>query len=125
LDDGVLIKDNHLALAGGVRRAVELARGALSHLLKIEVEVGNGSQLREAITSHADVIMLANMSLDEVRESVKSIREQSPGTMIEVSGRMTLENVRQFADCGVDLISVGAITQSVAAVEISLKVRPL
>ena len=125
LYDGILIKDNHLALAGGVRRAVELARGAVSHLMKIEVEVGNRSQLREAITSRADVIMLGNMSLEEIKESVKSIREQSPGTIIEVSGGVTLENVRLFADCGVDLISVGAITHSVAAVEISLKIRPL
>lgn len=125
LDDGVLIKDHHIALAGGVRRAVELARSAVSHLMKIEVEVGNGSQLREAITSRADVIRLGNMSLEEIRESVKSVREQSPGTIIEVSGGVNLENVRQFADCGVDLISVGAITQSVTAVDISLKIGPL
>ncbi len=125
LDDGVLIKDNHIALAGGVKRAVELARSAVSHLMKIEVEVGNGSQLREAIAARADVIMLGNMSLDEIRESVKLIREQTPGTIIEISGGVTLENVRQFADCGVDLISVGAITRSATAVDISLKTRPL
>jgi len=89
------------------------------------VEVGNGSQLREAITARADVIMLSNMSLDEIRESVKLIREQRPGTIIEVKGGVNLDNVRQFADCGVDLISVGAITHSVAAVDIRLKTRPL
>jgi nicotinate-nucleotide pyrophosphorylase (carboxylating) len=125
LDDGVLIKDNHIALAGGVRRAVELARRAVSHLMKIEVEVSNQAQLREAITAAADVIMLDNMPVDEVRESVKMIREQAPGAIIEVSGGINLENVRSYAECGVDLISTGAITHSVAAVDVSLKIRPL
>lgn len=125
LDDGVLIKDNHIALAGGVRRAVEFARRAAPHLMKIEVEVGNQSHLREAIAAHADVIMLGNMNVDEIRESVKLIREQLPGAIIEVSGSVNLDNVREFAECGVDLISVGAITQSAIAVDISLKTRPL
>lgn len=125
LDDGVLIKDNHIALAGGVRRAVELARRAVSHLMKIEVEVSNQAQLREAITAAADVIMLDNMPVDEVRESVKMIREQAPGAIIEASGGINLENVRSYAECGVDIISTGAITHSVAAVDISLKIRPL
>jgi len=125
LDDGVLIKDNHIALAGGARRAVELARNAVPHLMKIEVEVANSSQLREAIAARADVIMLDNMSVDEIRESVKLIRDQVPGVLIEVSGGVSLENVRAFAECGVDLISVGAITHSAAAVDISLKIRPL
>ena len=125
LDDGVLIKDNHIALAGGVRRAVELARHAVTHLMKIEVEVGNTSQLRDAIAVRADVIMLDNMSVDEVRESAKLIREQAPEAIIEVSGGVNLENARQFAECGVDLISVGSITHSAPAVDISLKTRPL
>jgi nicotinate-nucleotide pyrophosphorylase (carboxylating) len=125
LDDGVLIKDNHIALAGGVRRAVELARNSVPHLMKIEVEVANNSQLREAIAARADVIMLDNMAVDEIRESVKLIRDQAPGVLIEVSGGVTIDNVRAFAECGVDLISVGAITHSAAAVDISLKIRPL
>ncbi|HXU09087.1 MAG TPA: carboxylating nicotinate-nucleotide diphosphorylase [Blastocatellia bacterium] len=125
LDDGVLIKDNHIALAGGVRRAVELARHSASHLMKIEVEVANQSQLREALAAPADVIMLDNMALEEARESVKLIRDNNPEISIELSGRVTLENVREFAECGVDLISVGAITHSAPAVDISLKIRPL
>jgi nicotinate-nucleotide pyrophosphorylase (carboxylating) len=125
LDDGVLIKDNHIALAGGVRRAIELARRAVSHLMKIEVEVTNQAQLREAITATADVIMLDNMPVDEVRESVKMIREQAPGAIIEASGGINLENVRSYAECGVDLISTGAITHSVAAIDVSLKIGPL
>jgi len=125
LDDGVLIKDNHIALAGGVKRAVELARQSASHLMKIEVEVASQSQLREALAAPADVIMLDNMSLEEARESVKLIRDQNAGISIELSGNVSLENVREFAECGVDLISVGAITHSAPAIDISLKIRPL
>jgi nicotinate-nucleotide pyrophosphorylase (carboxylating) len=125
LDDGVLIKDNHIALAGGVRRAIELARRAVPHLMKIEVEVQNQSQLREAIASRADVIMLDNMSVEEIRQSVELIREKAPYAVIEVSGGVKLETVRQFAECGVDLISVGAITHSATAVDISLKIAAL
>src|SRR5262245_31915574 len=125
LDDGVLIKDNHIAVAGGVRRAVELARRAVPHLLKIEVEVCNQPHLREAVAAGADVIMLDNVSPDDIPGYVKLIREQRPQTIVEVSGGIRLENVRQFAECGVDLISVGAITHSVNAVDISFKIRPL
>lgn len=125
LDDGVLIKDNHIALAGGVKRAVELARRAVPHLMKIEIEVGNQPQLREAIAAGVEVIMLDNMTPDEVRESVKLLRDQAPLTTIEVSGGVNLDNVRQYAETGVDLISVGAITHSAPTVDISLKIRPL
>ena len=125
LDDGVLIKDSHIPLAGGVRRAIELARRGVPHLMKIEVEVANQQHLREAIAAHADVIKLDNMGMDEIRESVKMIREQAPGVLIGVSGRVTLENVSEFAACGVDLISVDAITHLATAVDISLKTKPL
>jgi nicotinate-nucleotide pyrophosphorylase (carboxylating) len=125
LDDGVLIKDNHIALAGGVRRAIEFARRSVSHLLKIEVEVASQSQLKEAIDSRADVIMLDNMSLDEIRQSVRLIREQAPSVTVEVSGNVSLETIRPVAECGVDLISVGAITHSATAVDISMKLTPL
>lgn len=125
LDDGVLIKDNHIALAGGVRRAIEMARRAVTHLMKIEVEVQNQSQLREAIASRADVIMLDNMEVEEIRRSVEVIREKAPYAIIEVSGGVRLETVREFAECGVDLISVGAITHSATAIDISLKIAAL
>jgi nicotinate-nucleotide pyrophosphorylase (carboxylating) len=125
LDDGILIKDNHIALTGGVRRAIELARAGAPHLMKIEVEVANSDQLRDAIAARADVIMLDNMTPNAIRESVALVRDQVPGTIVEVSGGINLENVRQFAECGVDLISVGAITHSAPAVDISLKIKPV
>lgn len=125
LDDGVLITDSHIPLAGGVRRAVELARRRVPHLMKVAVEVANQQQLREAIDAGADVMKLANMQLEEIRESVKLIRDQARSSIIEVSGAISLDNVSEFAACGVDLISVEAITRSAADVDISLKTRPL
>ena len=125
LDDGVLIKDNHIALAGGVRRAITLARASVSHLMKIEVEVANQSQLREAISAGADVIMLDNMSPVEVTQCVALTRSEAPGVLIEASGSVRLETVRELAECGVDLISVGAITHSAGSIDISLKIASL
>jgi nicotinate-nucleotide pyrophosphorylase (carboxylating) len=125
LDDGVLIKDNHIALAGGVRRAIELARQTAHHLLKIEVEVANRTQLGEALAAKADVIMLDNMTADELRECVKIARNTSPDIILEASGGVNLSTVRQIAECDVDLISVGAITHSATAIDISLKIAPI
>jgi nicotinate-nucleotide pyrophosphorylase (carboxylating) len=125
LDDGVLIKDNHIALAGGVRRAIEYARETAHHLMKIEVEVANQTQLREALEAKAEVIMLDNMSPDELRECVKIIRDDAPDIIVEASGGVNLNTVREIAETGVDLISVGALTHSATAVDISLKIVPV
>jgi nicotinate-nucleotide pyrophosphorylase (carboxylating) len=125
LDDGVLIKDNHIALAGGVRRAIDFARRSVSHLMKIEVEVANRNQVQEAIAAHADVIMLDNMTPDQIRDCVQLIRAEAPHVIIEVSGGINLDRVRELAECGVDMISVGAITHSAVAVDISLKIAAL
>ena len=125
LDDGVLIKDNHIALAGGVRRAIEYARQTAHHLMKIEVEVANQNQLREALNARADVIMLDNMTTEQLRESVQIIREARPETVIEASGGVNLTTVREIAETGVDLISVGAVTHSATTIDISLKIAPL
>ena len=122
LDDGVLIKDNHIALAGGIKRAVELARNAASHLLKVEVEVSSLVQAREAFEARADVIMLDNMSAPDIAAAVRLIREHAPDTIIEASGNITLDSVRDVAEAGVNLISVGAITHSARAVDISMKI---
>ncbi len=125
LDDGVLIKDNHIALAGGVKRAIELARQSVTHLMKIEVEVANQSQMKEALAAKADVIMLDNFQPDDIRRAVQVIRAEAPGTVIEISGGVSLSTVRELAECGADLISVGAITHSATAVDISMKITPL
>ena len=125
LDDGVVIKESHLAIAGGIRRAIELARRGVPHLMKIEIEVSNQSQVREAVAGGADVVRFDNMHIDEIRESAKWVRDEAPGVVIAVAGGVGLDNVREIAQCGVDLISIGEITQSVTTVDILLKTRPI
>ncbi|MGI9106537.1 MAG: carboxylating nicotinate-nucleotide diphosphorylase [Pyrinomonadaceae bacterium] len=123
LDDGVLIKDNHIALAGGVGAAVERARAAVGHLHKVEVEVSTERDLREAITSGANILLLDNLTPEETRALVELARELSPNVMLEASGGIRLENVRAYAEAGVDLISVGALTHSARAMDISFKMQ--
>jgi nicotinate-nucleotide pyrophosphorylase (carboxylating) len=126
LDDGVLIKDNHSALAGNVSEAVRRARETVGHLHKIEVEVSNFEQLREALQAKADIVMLDNMTPEQVREAVAIINQYEPHdrrTLTEASGGITLANVRAFAEAGVDLISIGALTHSAPAVDISFKIK--
>jgi nicotinate-nucleotide pyrophosphorylase (carboxylating) len=123
LDDGVLIKDNHIALAGGVGAAVERAREAAGHLHKIEVEVSTEKDLREAIRSGADILLLDNLSPEETARMVGVARELDPKVALESSGGITLENVRAYAEAGVDLISIGALTHSARAVDISFKIQ--
>lgn len=124
LDDGVLIKDNHIALAGGVATAVERARRSVGHLHKIEVEVSNERDMREAIASGADILLLDNLAPEETARLVNIARELAPDVLIEVSGGITLENVRAYAETGADFISVGALTHSARAVDISFKIQP-
>ncbi len=125
LDDGILIKDNHIALAGSVRTAIERARKHAGHMHKIEVEVSTMDDLREALEARADIILLDNMSPEMVREAVRLIREQAPEVLVEASGGITLENVRAYAEAGVDFISIGALTHSAPAADISLKLTTL
>lgn len=125
LDDGVLIKDNHIALAGGVKEAVLAAKNKVGHLHKIEVEVTNWGQLREAIQAGADIVMLDNQTPEETAKLVEMSRNMNPNVLIEGSGGMSLETVRSFAEAGVDLISVGKITHSARAVDISFKIQTL
>jgi nicotinate-nucleotide pyrophosphorylase (carboxylating) len=124
LDDGVLIKDNHIALAGGVGTAVERARKAVGHLHKIEVEVSKESDLREAVRCGADIILLDNLSPEETKRMAEVARSIAPNVVLESSGGITLENVRAYAEAGVDLISIGALTHSARAVDISFKIQP-
>jgi nicotinate-nucleotide pyrophosphorylase (carboxylating) len=120
LYDGVLIKDNHIAAAGGISQALARARGRFPHTLKVEVEVKNLSELEEAFASGADTIMLDNMTVGDMKKAVDIIRRRVP---LEASGNVTLANVRQIAETGVDFISVGALTHSVPASDISLKIE--
>ncbi|HYP49407.1 MAG TPA: carboxylating nicotinate-nucleotide diphosphorylase [Pyrinomonadaceae bacterium] len=125
LDDGVLIKDNHIALAGSVREAVRRAKESVGHLHKVEVEISNWAQLREAIEAGADIVLLDNQTPDEAAKLVEMSRELNPAVLIEASGGISLENVRQFAETGVDLISIGKLTHSARAVDISFKIQTI
>lgn len=125
LDDGVLIKDNHIALAGGVKEAVRLAKQKIGHLHKIEVEITNWAQLREAVLAGADIIMIDNQTPDEAAKLVEMSRNMNPSVLIEASGGMNLDTVRSYAEAGVDLISVGRLTHSARAVDISFKIQTL
>jgi nicotinate-nucleotide pyrophosphorylase (carboxylating) len=122
LDDGVLIKDNHVALAGGVATAVERARKAVGHLHKIEVEVSRERDLRDAVEAGADILLIDNQTPEETRRLVEIARGLKPDILLESSGGITLENVRAYAEAGVDLVSVGALTHSARAVDISFKI---
>ena len=125
LDDGVLIKDNHIALAGGVRAAVRAAKEKVGHLHKIEVEISNWAQLREAIEAGADIVMLDNQTPEEAAKLVQMANNLNPAVLIEASGNMNLDTVRSYAEARVDLISVGKITHSARAVDISFKIQIL
>lgn len=125
LDDAVLIKDNHIALGGGITNAVNLAKERVGHLHKIEVEVTNWAQLREAIDAGADIVMLDNQTPEEAAKLVEMSRDLNPNVKIEASGGMTLDNVRRYAEAGVDLISVGRLTHSARSVDISFKINAI
>ncbi len=119
LDDAILIKDNHVAIAGGVRQAIEAARAYAGHLVKIEVEVDSIAQLDEALAAAADIILLDNFSIDETRAAV----ERTAGrALLESSGRIDETTVRAVAETGVDLISSGALTHSVRILDIGLDI---
>jgi len=125
LDDGVLIKDNHIALAGGVKEAVRAAKAKVGHLHKIEVEISNWAQLSEAINAGADIVMLDNQTPVEAAKLVEMSRNMNPNVLIEASGNMNLDTVRNYAEAGVDLISVGKITHSARAMDISFKIQTM
>ncbi len=118
LTDGILIKDNHIVAAGGLCKAAAQAKGAASHLLKIEVEVETFAQIEEALSCGVDVIMLDNMSLKEMKQAVALINGRA---LVEASGNMGERDLKAVAATGVDLISVGALTHSIRAMDISLR----
>lgn len=117
LDDAVLIKDNHVAVAGGVREAIERARAAVGHLVKIEVEVDTLAQLDEALAAKAEAVLLDNMSLDQLREAVAMTKGRA---VLEASGRITPETAPGIAETGVDLLSAGWLTHSSRVLDVGL-----
>ncbi|MDA8423453.1 MAG: carboxylating nicotinate-nucleotide diphosphorylase [Nitrospiraceae bacterium] len=120
LYDGVLIKDNHIKASGSITKAVENARKAAHHLLKIEVETSSLDEVREARLARAEIIMLDNMPLDMMREAVALIAGKA---LVEASGNVTLETIRAIAETGVDFISSGSLTHSAPAADISMKIK--
>jgi nicotinate-nucleotide pyrophosphorylase (carboxylating) len=120
LSDGILIKDNHIVAAGGITQAVERVKSLAPHTLRIEVETENLAQIDEALSAGADIIMLDNMSVDEMAEAVKHIAGRA---FTEASGNMGDKDLRQVAETGVDFISIGALTHSIRALDISLRFR--
>jgi len=123
LDDAILIKDNHIAICGGVGEAVRRARGAVGHLMKVEVEVDGLDQLDEALAERPDVIMLDNFALPMLREAVDRAQVSPFGRpVLEASGGVNLQTVRGIAETGVDVISVGALTHSAPTLDIGLDV---
>jgi nicotinate-nucleotide pyrophosphorylase (carboxylating) len=123
LDSGVLIKENHIAAAGSVRHALERSRRLAPHTIRVEIECETLAQVEEALAAGTDSILLDNMTLDDVRRA----RALAPAgrVLLEVSGGVTLEGVRAIAETGVDLISVGALTHSARAVDLSMRIDPL
>lgn len=120
LDDGVLIKDNHIAAAGNVAEATRRAVAAAPHGMKVETEVQDIEQMRAAIDAGADIVMLDNMSPDDVASAV----EVAAGRVqLEASGGITIDNIRSYAETGVDLISVGALTHSAPVLDVALEVE--
>jgi nicotinate-nucleotide pyrophosphorylase (carboxylating) len=119
LDDGILIKDNHIVVCGGVGAAVRRARENASALLRIEVECTNLAEVQEAINARADIILLDNMTTQQMADAVRLVNGRA---LLEASGNMSLDRVREVAETGVDFISVGALTHSVAAVDLSMSV---
>ena len=121
LDDMVLVKENHLACAGGVEAATRAVRAANRDGLRVEVETTSLVEVEAALAAGVDRIMLDNMSLEQMSEAVQRIHRVSPRPEIEASGGITLRNVREVAETGVDFISVGALTHSAPALDLSLR----
>ncbi len=118
LSDGILLKDNHIGAAGGVKKAVQMAKDYAPFVRKIEVEVENLAMLKEALEAGADIIMLDNMSVEDMREAVRLTAGKAE---TECSGNVTKENVAKLLDIGVDYISSGALTHSAPILDLSLK----
>jgi len=121
LYDGVLIKDNHIAVSGGIANAVKKVRQQASHLVKVEVEAATFEEVKEALAAGAEIIMLDNMDLGQIRQAVRLIDKKA---LVEASGNVTRGRLKELAQTGVDLISIGALTHSAVAVDLSMNIKP-
>ncbi len=119
LYDAVMIKDNHIKVAGGIRQAIVAARKKVSHMVKIEVEVEDLAGVREALLEKADIIMLDNMNVEAMKEAVRIIDGRA---LVEASGGIDEESIAKIAETGIDIISVGALTHSIKSLDISLDI---
>jgi len=118
LSDGILIKDNHIQAAGGIRKALERARSSAAHTLRVEIEVENLDQLDEALDAGADIVMLDNFSIEMLKAAVERVGDRC---LLEASGGVELSTVRQIAETGVHLISCGALTHSARSIDMSME----
>lgn len=118
LSDGIMIKDNHIDAAGGIRNAVERVRSANPFVKKIEVEVENFDQIKEALDAKADIIMLYNMDIEDIKKACKIINKRA---IIECSGNISLENIKNYRDLDIDYISSGSITYNAGVLDLSMK----
>ena len=124
LDDGICIKANHAAIAGGLGVAVRSARERIGHVHKIAVEVASRNDISEAIESGANILVIGGSAAAAAKDLIDDARKLSSGITLELSGLVTLENVRAYAEAGADLIRVDALTQSVRAMDISFQIQP-
>jgi nicotinate-nucleotide pyrophosphorylase (carboxylating) len=124
LDDGICIKANHAAIAGGLGVAVRSARERIGHVHKIAVEVASKTEISEAIEGGTNILVIDGAAAAAAKELIDEARRLSPGITVELSGPITLENVRAYAEAGADLIRVDALTQSVRAMDISFQIQP-
>jgi nicotinate-nucleotide pyrophosphorylase (carboxylating) len=123
LSGGVLVKENHIAVAGSLKKAIEFARATAPHGLRVETEVRDLKELRQALASKVDCVMLDNFSPAEAAAALKIIRSHPVRPLVEVSGGIRLENVGGYVQPGIDVISIGSLTHSVRSVDLSLLVR--
>ena len=122
LQDGIMLKQSHLTLAGGVAAAVGLASAGRKPGQKIEVEVTNPADVEAAVKAGADVLLLVGMSAKEVADTVEAVRARAPKVLLEVAEHLSLDNVREYAETGVDYLSVGALTRASVAVDLSMRI---
>ena len=123
LDNGILIKDNHIKVSGGIEKAVKKVRQSVSPIIKIEVEVKSLDQIEEAIKAGVDIIMLDNFKEEGLKEAVEKIKKEAKNTLVEVSGRVELNKLVEIAKIGVDLISVGKLTHSAKSLDMSFEIE--